>query len=251
MKQHVIPISHLGGDGVHFIGYLMSQGISNFNVLHSSGPHDDNNNYIFVHGTYWDDTKDAPDIADKLFDYIEENTAPWNHGLQLFLENYNESQWSIQVFHNTIDRVMTNIHTHWNNFKKKTLVVSAATYEAHYHTFLLDCIKNDPLDGVDFLKAVEIRFGQLHNYDYNNQIYSNYNDVDVYYINYDALILNADYEEFVKIADYLDETVIISKDDFTDIVNTYHSKNNELIKRRNFAYNPVEMIEHGKKYLNI
>mgnify|MGYP001095679216 FL=1 len=144
---------------------------------------------------------------------------------------------------------MKNIHTHWNNFKKKTLVVSAATYDAHYHTFLLDCIKNDPLSDVDFPTAVAIRFSQLHNYDYNHQIHSNYNDVEVHYINYDALILNADYAEFSRIADYLGEDVIISEDNFTSIVNAYHSKNNELIKRENFPYSPAEMIEHGKNYL--
>ena len=52
MNKNVIPISHLGGDGAHFMGYLMSYGISNFNMIHSSIPHDNNNNYMFVHDTY-------------------------------------------------------------------------------------------------------------------------------------------------------------------------------------------------------
>ena len=211
--QKVYLINHRGGDGVNFIIRLLAHFSSGFADTFEK----ELNNQFFCDHVF----TGADNICKKIQTNIK-NGLPYDTDLVL----KDLDGILLQQMHFGITRVSKNLEQHHNN--DKFLCITTEDIETQFLFAKLDAMKNktpaeqtkyNPTRYFENKGFVSRQFilGRLQ--PYQNQ----------YNINYNKLILNADFDEFKKLCNFFNKEPLITQDEFTKLVTDYWKLNNRFL----------------------
>lgn len=208
--QEIYLINHRGGDGVNFIIYLLNTSLDGFDK--SFITRTENNEYINDHVFR---TNSDIECTRKIQLNIE-NNVPYNEGLEL----KKGSGIRLQQMHSDNKKLKDNLNKYFNN--DSFLCIKTEDIDTQFLFAKLDIIKNKHTPNKEYFhsRAYMCRqfiFGRDKTYDTQ------------YDINYNKMILEADYNEFTKLCNYFKQNCTLKQDKFKELVNEYVNSNHKVL----------------------
>lgn len=208
--QEVYLINHRGGDGVNFIMSLLNTFLDGFNKSFIRRTND--NEYINDHVF-----KNNSDIeCTKKIQLNIENNLPYNEGLELKKGN----GIRLQQMHSNNKKLKDNLNKYFNN--DSFLCVKTEDIDTQFLFAKLDIIKNKHISNKEYFHSRAFMCRQFilgRDKTYDTQ----------YDINYNKMILEADYNEFTKLCNYFKQKNTLKQDKFKELVNEYTNSNQKLL----------------------
>ena len=208
--QKIYLISHTGGDGANFIMSLLTRFSNRFNK--SFIRTNENNNYINDHIFTSNNNLEIT----KHIDLNIENNVPYNKGLKL----KNDDGIQLQQMHSDNKKLKDNLSKYFNN--DSFLCIKTTDIDTQFLFAKLNIIKNKHIVNEQYFRSKNRRrqfiFG-MEDETYKTQ----------YNINYNKLILEADYNEFTKLCNFFKEETTLEQDKFKELVNNYANSNKKLL----------------------
>lgn len=222
--QKVYLINHRGGDGVNFIMSLLNRFSDGFD---KSFIEERENEYINDHVFRSNNNLEVT----KHIQLNIENDVPYNKGLELKDGN----GIRLQQMHSDNKKLKDNLNKYFNN--DSFLCIKTENIDTQFLFAKLDIIKNKHTPDKEYFhsRAYMCRqfiIGRVETY--RNQ----------YNINYNKLILEADYNEFTKLCNFFNKKTTIEQDRFKELVNEYVDSNQKLLDDR------PELDEHYEFFTN-
>jgi len=222
--DNIYLLCHTGGDGAHFLMYLLGKytdgyGQQYFPEYHSS-PNTVMNDYRYIENVIQSTNDDGFQVIDDCL----ENNIPWQNNKTLSTHDFvQDNKVYIQQVH--ANPSLCNSH----NLGKNKAITTIASLHAHFYISQLDRVKqddliNEPLE--DYLKI-----SGSCSVEKSTEAYPVLPDVDMFYLYYDELILRQNVSEFHALCEFLDVTVIGDDDTIRQEILEYHNENLRVVEQ--------------------
>lgn len=236
--------THLGGDGAHFLIWLLHEACygkgDQWDRKYHPLPYNKNNDYRWISSAIYSDKEIYKHLhtTDIIDNNIRSNKV-WHTDLEL-TSIYNTSEIFIQ-----------QTHAWPSECSRATvpsgLIVTTAKIETVYYYTRLDIIKN-----------------QLKNIKYDDEYFENWacksheyitgaagkpiDDLPVYYIDYDKLFFEYDIEQFFGLAKFLGLVIKTTATEIKKHIEDYNSRNIAILEKRGSEFNKEHQDKLVKAY---
>ena len=243
--DNIYLLCHTGGDGAHFLMYLLGKytdgyGQQYFPEYHSS-PNTKMNDYRYIDNVIFSTNGYG-------FEEIDEslrNDIPWQDNESLYKADFVQDD---RVYIQQIHAKPTWCTSH--TLGKNKAITIIASLHAHFYISQLDRVKQDDLMEEPLTEYLGIAGGDSS--EKSTEAYPVLPDVDMFYLYYDELILNQNVKEFHALCDFLNVVVTVDDEVIRKDILEYHNNNLRVVQEHcNYQRTPELEAIFNKAHLDM